>query len=257
MQNRRTVLAGAATLLLPAVARAGPPLTVFAAASLQEALTAVGAGWTAKTGAPLRFSFGASSAMARQIAQGAPADLFLSADEEWMDWLAGKGGVVTATRRRLLSNRLVLIAPIRAKVALTVAPGFPLAGALGDGRLALADPTAVPAGKYARAALTALGVWKSVSGRLLPAESVRTALAYVARGEAPLGIVYATDAKAEPKVKVIGVFPASSHPPIVYPVAVTSASRHSGAAGFLDFLQGPQASAIFRRYGFGATARSA
>ena len=257
MQNRRTVLASAAALLLPAVARAGPPLMVFAASSLQESLAAVGAAWTARSGAPVRFSFGASSAMARQIDQGAPADLFLSADDEWMDWLAGKGGIVPASRRRLLSNRLVLIAPARAKAALTIAPGFPLARALGAGRLAVADPVAVPAGKYAKAALIALGVWESVDDRLLPAENVRTTLAYVARGEAPFGIVYATDAKAEPKVKVVGVFPASSHPPVVYPGAVTSASRHGGAVAFLRFLQGPQAMAIFKRYGFGAPGRRA
>jgi len=257
MQNRRMVLAGAATLLLPSAARAAQPLTVFAAASLQESLTAAGAAWTAKTGAPVRFSFGASSAMARQIDQGAPADLFLSADEEWMDWLAGKGGIVPASRRRLLSNRLVLIAPASARVALTIAPGFPLARALGAGRLAVADPTAVPAGKYAKSALIALGVWESVDDRLLPAENVRTTLAWVARGEAPFGIVYATDARAEPKVKVVGVFPASSHPPIVYPGAVTSASRNSAATGFLGFLQGPQAAAIFKRYGFGVSGRPA
>lgn len=257
MQNRRMVMAGAAALALPSVVRAAQPLTVFAAASLQESLTAAGAAWTVKSGTPVRFSFGASSALARQIDQGAPADLFLSADEEWMDWLAGKGGIAPASRRRLLSNRLVLIAPERAKVALTIAPGFPLARALGAGRLALADPAAVPAGKYAKAALIALGVWDSVDGRLLPAENVRTTLAYVARGEAPFGIVYATDARAEPKVKVVGVFPASSHPPIVYPGAVTSASRNSAAAAFLGFLQGQQAAAIFRRYGFGVPGRPA
>lgn len=256
MQTRRSFLAGAAALV-PAATRAGGPLTVFAAASLQEALTAAGAAWTATSGSPVRFSFGASSAIARQIDQGAPADVFLSADEEWMDWLQARGGIVAATRRRLLSNRLVLIAPVSSRTTLRIGPGFALARGLGGGRLAMADPASVPAGRYARASLNRLGVWASVADRLLPAENVRAALAYVARGEASLGIVYATDAKAEPKVRVLGVFPDSSHPPIVYPGAVTAASRNGAAAGFLGFLQGPRASAIFRRHGFGVLARPA
>lgn len=255
MRTRRVFLAGAAAALAPLAARAAGVVTVFAAASLQESLTAAGAAWTAKSGTSVRFSFGASSAMARQIDQGAPADLFLSADEEWMDWLQGRGGVVAATRRRLLSNQLVLIAPAGSKTMLRIGPNMPLARALGEGRLAVADTTSVPAGRYARAALTRLGVWDSVSGRLLPGENVRAALAYVSRGEAPLGIVYATDAKADPKVKLVGVFPASSYPLIVYPGAVTTASRNSAAASFLGFLLGPQAGAIFRRYGFGVLAR--
>lgn len=257
MHSRRVFLTGAAALLVPSVVQAAGPVTVFAAASLQESLTAAGAAWTAKSGTPVKFSFGASSAIARQIDQGAPADVFLSADEEWMDWLADRHGIVAATRRRLLSNQLVLIAPAGSKTALRIAPGMPLARALGGGRLAVADTTSVPAGKYARAALTRLGVWRSVEGRLLPGENVRAALAYVARREAPLGIVYATDARAEPKVRTVGVFPASSHPPIVYPGAVTARSRNSGAASFLGFLQGPQAGAIFKRYGFGVLARPA
>lgn len=255
MQTRRLFLAGATVVMVPALARAGEALTVFAAASLQESLTAAGAAWTATSGAPVRFSFGASSAIARQIDQGAPADVFLSADEDWMNWLAGRGGIVASTRRRLLSNQLVLIAPAGSKTVLKIARGMPLAKALGRGRLAVADTTAVPAGKYARAALTRLGVWDSVEDRLLPAENVRATLAYVARGEAPLGIVYATDAKADPKVRVVGVFPGSSHSPIVYPGAVTAGSRNARAAAFLGYLQGPRASAIFRRYGFGVLAR--
>lgn len=257
MHSRRLFLAGLAAALTPALARAGGPITVFAAASLQESLTAAGAAWTAKSGTPVRFSFGASSAIARQIDQGAPADLFLSADEEWMDWLEGKGGIVRSTRRRLLSNQLVLIAPAGSKATLRIGPGMPLAKALGNGRLAVADPTSVPAGKYAKASLSSLGAWSEVEDLLLPGENVRAALAYVARGEAPLGIVYATDAKAEPKVRVVGVFPESSHPPIVYPGAVTASSRNGGAAAFLGFLQGPQASTIFKRYGFGVLARPA
>lgn len=256
MLNRRGLLGAAvAGLALPRLAMAAAPLTVFAAASLQESLTAAGDAWTRAGGAPVRFSFGASSAMARQIEKGAPADVFLSADLEWMDWLAERRLIVGASRRNLLSNDLVLIAPAASKVALKMGKGMPLARALGDGRLAVADTTAVPAGKYAKASLTALGVWGSVEGRLLPGENVRAALAYVSRGEAPLGIVYATDARADPKVKVVGVFPTASHPPIVYPGAVLAGSRNSAAAGFLGHLQGPQASAVIRRYGFGVLAR--
>lgn len=257
MQTRRHFFVGAAMVLVPALARAAQPVTVFAAASLQESLTAAGAAWTAQGGAPVRFSFGASSAMARQIDQGAPADVIVTADEEWMDWLTGRSLIVRASRRRLLSNQLVLIAPVGSRSSLKIAPGFALEKALGGGRLALADPTAVPAGKYTKASLTRLGVWDSVSDQLLPAENVRAALAYVARGEAPLGVVYATDAKAEPKARIVDVFPEASHPPIVYPGALTAASRNSAAAGFLGFLQTPKASAIFRRYGFGVVARPA
>ena len=255
MHSRRVVLTGAAAALASGCVPASGPLTVFAAASLQESLSAAGAAWTATSETPVRFVFGASSAIARQIHEGAPADVMVSADEDWMDWLAARGGIVPATRRRLLSNRLVLIAPAESMSTLKVAPGMPLATSLGAGRLALADPIAVPAGRYARAALTSLGVWTSVEGRLLPAENVRAALAYVARGEAPLGVVYATDARAEPKVRVVGVFPESSHPPIVYPGAVTAGSHNSSAAAFLDFLQGPRAGPIFKGYGFGVLAR--
>lgn len=257
MLNRRGLLMAAGGLAAPGLAVAASPLTVFAAASLQESLTAAGEDWARAGGAPARFSFGASSAMARQIEKGAPADVFLSADLEWMDWLAERRLIVAASRRNLLSNQLVLIAPTASKTTLKVAKGMPLARALGGGRLAVADTTTVPAGKYARASLTALGVWEQIAGKLLPGENVRAALAYVARGEAPLGIVYATDAKADPKVRIVGVLPASSHPPIVYPGAVLAASRNRTAGGFLGFLQGPSASAVFRRYGFGVLARLA
>jgi molybdate transport system substrate-binding protein len=254
--NRRGLVLGAGALAAsgPAWAASGP-VTVFAAASLQESLTQAGGLWTRGSGALVKFSFGASSAMARQISQGAPADLFLSADLEWMDWLAERKLIVPASRRNLLSNTLVLIAPVASKAKLTVAKGMPLARALGSGRLAVADTNSVPAGKYAKAALTSLGVWASVESKLLPAENVRTALAYVSRGEAPFGVVYATDARADPKVRVVGTFPASSHAPIVYPGAVVAASRNSAAASFLGWLQTPAASAVFRRYGFGVLAR--
>ena len=246
MIARRTVLAGSLALAAgPALAQGGT--RIFAAASLQTALTRIAAGYRGP-GAPLQVSFGASSAMARQIAQGAPADLFISADIEWMDWLAQRRLIAAGTRRNLLSNRLVLIAPKDSKVALRIAPGVPLAGALSGGRLAIADPVAVPAGKYGKAALTRLGLWDSVAGRLAPAENVRAALAYVARGETPLGIVYATDAHAEPKVRVVGTFPASTHPRILYPAALTRGTPAGRAV--LDYLSDPKAMAVFAAEGF-------
>lgn len=258
MLDRRGLILGAGALAAGRPASAsGAPVTVFAAASLQESLTEAGNLWSRRAGAPVRFSFGASSAIARQISQGAPADLFLSADREWMDWLAGRRLIVGASRRDLLSNTLVLIAPASSKVRLVVGRGMSLARALGSGRLAVADTRVAPAGRYAKAALTSLEVWSSVKDRLLPAESVRNALAYVARGEAPLGIVYATDARADPRVRVVGIFPAGSHPPIVYPAARVAASRHREAASLLGYLQGPSASAVFRRHGFGVLARPA
>ncbi|WGM41148.1 molybdate ABC transporter substrate-binding protein [Caulobacter sp. NIBR1757] len=246
MIARRTVLAaGLALAAGPALARGG--IRIFAAASLQTALTRIAAGYRG-SGAPLRLSFGASSAMARQIAQGAPADLFVSADSEWMDWLGARRLIAAGTRRNLLSNRLVLIAPKGSTVRLKIAPGMPLAAALGGGRLAIADPVSVPAGKYGKAALIKLGVWDNVAGRLAPAENVRAALAYVARGETPLGIVYATDAHAEPKVRVVGLFPPATHPRILYPAALTRATPAGQAV--LDYLSGPKAMAVFAAEGF-------
>ncbi len=246
MIARRTVLAGGLALAAgPALAQAGT--RIFAAASLQTALTKIAADYRGP-GAPLRPSFGASSAMARQIAQGAPADLFISADSDWMDWLGQRRLIAAGTRRNLLSNRLVLIAPKGSTVSLKIAPAMPLAAALGGGRLAIADPVSVPAGKYGKAALMKLGVWDSVAGRLAPAENVRTALAYVARGEAPLGIVYATDAHAEPKVRVLGTFPQGTHPRILYPAALTRATPAGRAV--LDYLAGPKAMAVFAAEGF-------
>ncbi|HYE46971.1 MAG TPA: molybdate ABC transporter substrate-binding protein [Caulobacter sp.] len=248
MIARRSLLAGLAVApALPAEARARP-VTIFAAASLETALTVVAARYGRRPGGPLRLSFGASSAMARQVAQGAPADLFVSADQEWMDWLAQRRLVVAGTRSDLLAGQLVLIAPKVSRVSLRIGPGMPLARALGGGRLAIADPTAVPAGRYAKAALSHLKVWPSVERRLAPAENVRIALAYVARGEAPLGIVYATDARAEPRVRVVGAFPASSHPPIRYPAALVRDTP--GARAVLGHLSGPEAMAVFAAQGF-------
>jgi molybdate transport system substrate-binding protein len=223
---------------------------VFAAASLQTALNAIAADWKAATGTEAAFSYAASSALAKQIESGAPADVFASADLRWMDHAEGKGLLRPGTRRTLLGNDLVLIAPADSAVALTPAPGFPLAAALGDGRLALGAPDTVPAGAYAKAALTALGVWEAVEPRTAGVENVRAALMLVARGEAPLGVVYRTDAMAEPAVRIVAAFPADSHPEIVYPFALTATSAHPRAAAFLDHLGSPAARAVFAAQGF-------
>lgn len=242
----------AALLLSPAAMAQERGPVVLAAASLQESLTEAADVWAAQGHQKPVLSFAASSALARQILAGAPADLFLSADEEWMDAIAKAGLVRPGSRTALLGNRLVLIAPVSSKVRLTPARGFPLTRALGTGRLALADPAAVPAGKYAKAALTALGVWNGVAAKVAPAENVRAALALVERGAAPLGIVYATDARASKAVRVVGVFPATSHPRIRYPVALLKMSRHKDTAGFRAFLLSAQGRTIFARHGFTA-----
>jgi molybdate transport system substrate-binding protein len=226
-----------------------PPVTVFAAASLKNALDEVGAAFAASGGAPVRFSYAASSAIARQIEQGAPADLFISADSAWMDYLQARGLIVAGSRRDLLTNHLALIAPADSTTHLRIGKGMPIAAALGSGRLAIAGPE-VPAGKYGREALAKLGVLESVKDRLAPAENVRAALAFVAQGATPLGIVYDTDARIEPKVRIVGLFPDASHAPIVYPAALTAASHSRDAAAFLRFLAGPEAGAVFRKYGF-------
>ena len=226
-----------------------PPVTVFAAASLKNALDEVGAAFTATGGTPVRFSYAASSAIARQIEQGAPADVFVSADSDWMDYLQKRNLIVATSRRDILANRLALICAVDSRIQLKIARGMPLAAALGGGRLAIAGPE-VPAGMYGRASLASLGVLDSVADKLAPAENVRAALAFVAQGAAPLGIVYDTDARVEPKVRIVGLFPDSSHPPIVYPAAQVTASHNSQAAGFLDFLKNSKAVAVFRKYGF-------
>jgi len=240
------LLAALFAVLVPARAA---DVTVFAAASLSDALQDVGKAYTQKTHRVPVFSFAASSALARQIEASGGADIYISADTDWMDYLAQKGFIQKASRKTLLGNHLVLIAPAGAHPALKIAPGFDLKGALGDGRLAIADPGSVPAGKYGKASLTALGVWDAVSGKLAPAENVRVALAYVARAEAPFGIVYTTDALAEHRVRIVGTFPDSSHAPILYPVALTKDAR-PGAKEFLKFLGSPEARAIFQKDGF-------
>jgi molybdate transport system substrate-binding protein len=243
-----------AGLLLTALAAAGHAaervLTVFAAASLTDALQEVGRAYTAASGVQVRFSFAASSTLARQIEAGAPAQVFFSADQEWMDYLATRGLIQAASRADIVTNSLVLVAPADSKLAVSIGPGFALAAALGrDGRLAMGDPETVPVGRYGKAALTRLGVWDSVSARVIAADNVRTALNFVARGEAPLGIVYATDARSSTRVRVVDTFPAGSHEPITYPAAATSQSGGEGVA-FVRFLQGGEAVAIFSKYGF-------
>ena len=242
-------LAGAAGAGRTAGENAPAQLLVFAAASLSEALDEVGRAFTTRTGVRVNASYAASSVLAKQIEAGAPADAFFSADLAWVDYLDERGLLKRGSRRDLLGNSLVLIAPADSPLRLSIAPGFDLTAALGEGRLATADPDSVPAGKYARAALTKLGVWQSVSDRLVRGENVRAALAYVARGEAPLGIVYQTDAQAEKRVRVVGVFPEDSHPPITYALALTVRARPE-AARFADFLATETARQIFMRYGF-------
>ncbi len=225
------------------------PVTVFAAASLTNVLQDLGDSFTKDTAIPVRFSFAASSALARQIENGAPADIFFSADLEWMDYLQARNLIRRDTRHDVVANRLVLIAPVDSKIELTIEPHFALAAALRKGRLATGDPDAVPAGRYAREALTTLGVWNEVEDRLVRADSVRSALAFVDRGEAPLGIVYQTDALIDKRVRVVAVFPANSHLPIVYPVALTSTAK-TKAAEFAAYLRGPAAAVTFKANGF-------
>lgn len=226
------------------------PVTVFAAASLKEAMDELARRFERGGGGRVLVSYAASPALARQIENGAPADIFISADLDWMDYLEKRKLVRAATRANLLSNRLVLIAPADSKAVLTIGPRFPLAALLGDRRLAMADPDSVPAGKYGRAALQALEVWAEVAHKVARAENVRAALALVARGEAPFGIVYATDAVAERKVRVIGEFAANLHPAIVYPAALTSASKSESAGSFLQFLRSAEARPVWQQYGF-------
>jgi molybdate transport system substrate-binding protein len=226
-------------------------LTVFAAASMRNALNDVDAAFTKASSVRVVASYAASSALAKQIAQGAPADVFVSANIKWMDFLAGKKLIKPDTRVNLLGNALVLIAPKDAKLEhVQITRGFDLATLAGDGRVAVADVKAVPAGLYAKAALQALGAWEAAEPKLAQAENVRATLAYVARGEAPLGIVYSTDAKIEPQVKIVGTFPAESHPAITYPVAATAESKNAVAARYIAFLKTSQAKAIFEKYGF-------
>lgn len=226
------------------------PITVFAAASMKNAVDDINAAFTRATGIRVVASYAASSALMRQIEQGAPADVFASADLDWMDYGAQKKLIRDETRVNLLGNRLVLVAPKDSPLpSVTIAPGFDLARLASDGRIVTGDVRAVPVGRYAKAALERLGIWPSIESRIAMAENVRAALALVARGEAPLGIVYETDAKVEPGVKVIGSFPSDSHPPIVYPVALTVTAK-AQADRYLGFLRSQTAKTIFETYGF-------
>jgi molybdate transport system substrate-binding protein len=250
-----TLASGAAPFA--AVRAQGTSLVIFAAASLKNALDEIAADWTKETGKSMpKISYAASSALARQLEQGAPADLFISADLDWMDYVANKGLTKAETRVNLLGNKIVLIAPRDSKAAIDVRPGFDLAKALGGGKLVMGNADAVPAGKYGKAALEKLGAWDGVKGEIAQADNVRAALLLVARGEAPLGIVYSTDAAAERNVKVVGTFPDDSHAPIIYPVAVTKGSKSSDAAPFLNYLKSLKARPAFEKQGFTVLVKS-
>ena len=253
-ERRRFLAAFAAAIAVAALPQAAvaqeKSITVFAAASLKNALDEVDSLFTKQSGIKVVASYAASSSLMKQIEQGAPADVFLSADIDWMDYGIKHNLIKNDTRKDLLGNRLVLIAPKDSKIGnVTIAPGFDLAALVGSGRIATGDVRAVPAGLYAKAALEKLGIWPSVESKIAMAENVRAGLVLVARGEAPLGIVYETDAKVDPGVKIIGVFPEDLHPPIIYPVAMTKDAKPD-AAQYLAFLTTPEAKAVFERYGF-------
>lgn len=239
--------AGLATQVIAAEAK-GP--VVFAAASMKTALDAIAAAYTTKTGKKPVISYGSSGTLAKQISAGAPADLFISADEKWMNTLAKAGAIKSETREALLGNQLVLVEPSGAGTTLKIGKGFDLAGALGDGKLAVCTVSSCPAGIYGKEALEKLGVWSAVEPKLAQADNVRAALVLVARGEAKLGIVYATDAKAEPKVKVVDTFPEDSHTPIVYPIAVTKDSKSPDAVALEQFMHSDEATKILTTQGF-------
>ena len=252
---RRPMLQAAAFAVL--LALSGLPaqaqfhdVVVFAATSLKNALDEANSLFLFENGSGVKVSYATSSELAKQIENGAPADVFISADDDWMDYLAQRKLIKPDTREKFLGNKLVLVAPADSKVALTIGPSFPLEQALGNGRLAIADPAAVPAGKYGKAALEKLGVWGSVAGKLAPAQDVGAALAMVSRGEAPLGIVYQTDAAADKNVKVIATFPESAHPPIVYPMAILAGSTNGVTPVYVQYLLSPKAEPFFEKRGF-------
>ncbi|TGN84445.1 molybdate ABC transporter substrate-binding protein [Bradyrhizobium yuanmingense] len=239
----------ASTAVAPAAAQ-DKTITVFAAASMKNALDEIDTAYTARTGVKFSVSYAASSVLAKQIEQGAPADVFVSADTDWMEYAIAKKTINEPSRVNLLGNSIVLIAPKDSKIdSVTIAPGFDLAKLAGDGRIATGDVRSVPAGKYAKAALEKLGAWQAAEPKFAMAESVRAALTLVARGEAVLGIVYSTDAKVEPGVKIVGTFPPDSHPAIIYPVAATSTAKPE-ANDYLAFLRSAAAKAILEKYGF-------
>ena len=254
---RRTFCKYAFAALLSASLLASAPASaqsndvlVFAAASMKNALDDIAKQWQAEAGKTVKVSYAASSALAKQIEQGAPADLFISADSDWMNYVAGKSLIKTATRVDLLGNRIVLVASKDNKVALKIAPNFNLAGALGNDRLAMANVESVPAGKYGKAALEKLGVWGAVEKKVAQADDVRATLLLVSRGEAPLGIVYQTDAAADANVKIVDSFPADSHPAIIYPASVLASSKNPDAESFLAYMRSAKAKPLFEKQGF-------
>jgi molybdate transport system substrate-binding protein len=240
----------AAALLAGSAAAQAQEVTVFAAASLKNALDEIAAAWKQAQGKQTRIAYGASPALARQIEAAAPADIFLSADPDWMDYVDQRKLLRPASRANLLANRIVLIAPKDSSIDLKIEKGFALRAALAGGRLAMANTDSVPAGKYGKAALEALGVWSTVQDRVAQAENVRAALLLVSRGEAAAGIVYQTDAAADSNVRIIGTFPQDTHSPIVYPIAILQSSKNPDAAAFVAFLKTPTAARLFEKQGF-------
>ncbi len=238
-------------LLLPSLPARAQNLTVLAAASLRESLDEVVTQFQRSSNVKVVLAYAASSALAKQIENGAPADVFISADLDWMNYLEQRKLLRAGTRSNLLRNRLVLVAPAGSRVAVEIKPGFALDKLLGDGKLSMADPDSVPAGKYGKAALEKLGVWSGVERKVVRGDSVRTALNFVARDEAPLGIVYETDAFAEKRVVVVARFPADTHPAIIYPVTALAAAKHPATPAFLGYLKSREARALFEKYGFG------
>jgi molybdate transport system substrate-binding protein len=238
-----------ATISLPPSALADD-LLVFAAASLKNALDDANAAYRKEGGAKVLASYAASGPLAKQLENGAPADLFIAADLDWMDYAQSKGLIKTETRVNLLGNRLVLVAPAGSAAKVEIGPDVQLGALLGNGRIAIGDPQSVPAGKYAQAALEKLGAWNQVKDKAAKAESVRAALALVSRGEAPLGIVYETDVAADPGVRIVGIFPEDSYPPIIYPIAVTAITKNAEAGKYLAWLHSAAAAPLFEKQGF-------
>ena len=236
--------------LTTAVRAQSGDVVVFAAASMKNALDAVNAAWQKESGKKAAISYASSSALAKQIESGAPAQVFISADLDWMDYVEKKNLIKADTRSNLLGNRIVLIAPKDKAQTIDIKPGFDLAKALGDGRLAMGNVDAVPAGKYGKAALAKLGVWDQVANKVAQSENVRAALLLVSRGEAAAGIVYQTDAAADPNVTIIGTFPEDTHPPIIYPAALTADVKSPDAAAFLDYMKSAKAKPLFEAQGF-------
>jgi len=248
--RRLSRAAGALALAISAATAGAQDVTVFAAASLTNAFEEIAQAYRAKGGGAVKFSFASSSTLARQIESGAAADIFASADEQWMDYLAERKLIEAATRSSRLGNTLVLITPASDKRTVDIRPGFDLAGMIGNGKLATGDPAHVPVGRYAQQALTKLGVWDAVAPKIARTDNVRAALLFVERGEAPFGIVYGTDAAASGKVNVAGTFPADSHPPVSYPFAILAKRDRPEVKRLFEFVYGPEAQTVYRKAGF-------